>query len=222
MRFAIPALSPNAVLGNTGFYCYITFSLTLLGRYFSYNVGPVHMVAFTTDGPAAHDASSEQYGWLIQDLASVNRSLTPWVVFTTHRPMYCSSNMEYGEHAVVAALLEPVLLEHKVDLAVFGHVHVYERVYPNVKGSPVVPLGSSVWVNPSAPAYVVQGTGGCLLNLGHTWNEPAPAWSAVRTSSHYGYGMLDANSTSLRWRFLLEADGSVFDEFSIIKQQQQQ
>jgi hypothetical protein len=32
--------------------------------------------------------------------------------------------------------------------------------------------------------------------------------------------MLDANSTGLRWRFLLEADGSVFDEFSIIKQAQ--
>ena len=162
-----------------------------------------------------------RYNWLIRDLAAVNRSLTPWVVFTTHRPMYCSSTMEYDQHAALAELLEPVLLQHKVDLAVFGHVHVYERVYPNVKGNPVVPIGSNVYTNPSAPAYVVQGTGGCLLNLGHTWNEPAPQWSAVRTSSHYGYGMLDANSTGLRWRFLLEADGSVFDEFSIIKQAQE-
>ena len=186
-------------------------------RYFSYNVGPVHVIAFTTDGPSSHDAGSEQYDWLVGDLSAVNRSLTPWVVFTTHRPMYCSSRMEYDQHAGLAALLEPVLLEHKVDLAVFGHVHVYERVYPHVNGTIVVPPGSNAWLNPSAPAYVVQGTGGCLLNLGHTWNEPAPPWSAVRTASHYGYGMLDANATNLRWQFLLEADGSVFDEFSIIK-----
>jgi len=171
--------------------------LTWLIRYFSYNVGPVHMIAFTTDGPSSHDAGSDQYNWLVQDLAAVNRSLTPWVVFTTHRPMYCSSKMEYDEHSGLAALLEPV--------------------YPNINGNPVVPIGSSVWVNPTAPAYVVQGTGGCLLNPGHTWNEPAPQWSAVRTASHYGYGMLDANATNLRWRFLLEANGSVFDEFSIIK-----
>ena len=60
--------------------------------------------------------------------------------------MYCSSTLEFAEHAGLAALLEPVLIEHKVDLAVFGHVHVYERVYPNVKGNPVVPIGSNVWV----------------------------------------------------------------------------
>ena len=74
------------------------------------------MVAFTTDGPSPCDATSEQYNWLIRDLAAVNRSLTPWVVFTTHRPMYCSSSMEYAQHAAIAELLEPVLLEHKVDL----------------------------------------------------------------------------------------------------------
>ena len=39
--------------------CFAT--LTCVFRYFSYNVGPVHMVAFTTDGPSPCDANSEQY-----------------------------------------------------------------------------------------------------------------------------------------------------------------
>ncbi len=94
--------------------------------YYSYNVGPVHIVAFTTDGPPGYAAGSPQLAWLASDLAAVDRSVTPWVVFTTHRPLYCSAIMEFGEHADEAKVIEPLLLAGKVDLVVTGHVHVYE------------------------------------------------------------------------------------------------
>ena len=33
-----------------------------------------------------------QYDWLVSDLSSVDRSVTPWVVLYGHRPMYCTND----------------------------------------------------------------------------------------------------------------------------------
>jgi len=37
---------------------------------------------------------SPQWLWLLDDLRSVNRSVTPWILFGGHRPMYVDS--DYG------------------------------------------------------------------------------------------------------------------------------
>jgi hypothetical protein len=31
---------------------------------------------------------SEQYKWIKKDLLAVDRSVTPWVIVSAHRPMY--------------------------------------------------------------------------------------------------------------------------------------
>jgi acid phosphatase type 7 len=36
--------------------------------------------------------NSTQYNWIQQDLASVNRSKTPWIVLTAHRMMVRKNN----------------------------------------------------------------------------------------------------------------------------------
>lgn len=61
--------------------------ISLAFRY-SWNYGLVHFIAISTE----HDYSpgSPQYVWLENDLQSVNRSKTPWVVIAGHRAMYCS------------------------------------------------------------------------------------------------------------------------------------
>ena len=43
-----------------------------------------------------HDfhVGSKQYQWLEADLQSVDRSVTPWIIFGAHRAMYINSN--YG------------------------------------------------------------------------------------------------------------------------------
>ena len=54
-------------------------------------------------------AGSEQHSFVMQDLGSVNRSLTPWLVVGGHRPFYIDStnNMEPdGDQPVAAALRE--------------------------------------------------------------------------------------------------------------------
>jgi hypothetical protein len=92
--------------------------------YYSYNVGPVHIVVFSMDGPVANAKTSTQYTWLAKDLANVNRTRTPWVIFTTHRPVYCSATSEFQEHTSEQALLEPLLLANNVDLVATGHMHM--------------------------------------------------------------------------------------------------
>ena len=69
-----------------------------------------------------------QYSWLQNDLAGVDRSLTPWVVVYGHRPMYCTNSdrddctaYETRTRTGLPLLkwwpLEPLLAQHGVDLA---------------------------------------------------------------------------------------------------------
>jgi acid phosphatase type 7 len=45
-----------------------------------------------------HDytVGSEQYLWLEADLAGVNRTITPWIIFGGHRAMYLNINYVDG------------------------------------------------------------------------------------------------------------------------------
>lgn len=185
--------------------------------YYSYDVGPVHVIAISTEeGNAWLPPASPQFKWLIDDLTkTIARTPRPWIVVTNHRPMYSSDSFELSQHVVgapIQANLEPVLLKFGVDLMVVGHSHTYERILPLVAGKPVVPINSTVYHNPQGCAHVVQGTGGAYYD--DKWTNPQPNWSASR-AIHYGIGVLEANSTVLHYSFYLEKDGSLFDEFYI-------
>ena len=49
------------------------------------SVGPIHFVSYSTEESVA--VGSPQYNFLAADLAAVNRSLTPWVIASGHRPV---------------------------------------------------------------------------------------------------------------------------------------
>lgn len=63
--------------------------------YYSDDIGPLHVIFASTE----HDyhPGSEQHAFLLRDLSSVNRSATPIIIFTGHRPMYGA--MTVGENA---------------------------------------------------------------------------------------------------------------------------
>jgi Purple acid Phosphatase, N-terminal domain/Calcineurin-like phosphoesterase len=58
--------------------------------WYSYNFANVHTTVISSE----HDLSpgSAQYLWLEADLQSVNRTLTPWLIVESHRPLYESEN----------------------------------------------------------------------------------------------------------------------------------
>jgi hypothetical protein len=55
--------------------------------YYSFDYGNAHMIALESE---AQDFSA-QYDWLKQDLAQVNRTVTPWIIGFWHRPWYSSN-----------------------------------------------------------------------------------------------------------------------------------
>lgn|SRR5690554_5438949 len=95
--------------------------------WYSFDYGIVHCVVMSSE----HDfrVDSQQYKWINRDLQKVNRSVTPWVIFFGHRPMYSSANYksDYIMSLKIREALEPLLMKYKVDLANWAHYHRYRK-----------------------------------------------------------------------------------------------
>ena len=103
-----------------------------LDRFHSFDFGGVHFVAYSTE----HDLAP-QLALMDADLRAVDRATTPWVVAFGHRPLYCSTNDYYdckvAGPTILGPKVEPLLQRYKVDLALFGHLHNYERRHRGVR-----------------------------------------------------------------------------------------
>jgi hypothetical protein len=210
--------------------------------WFSFDVGPVHFAAFSTEHP--YDPASEQYAFLAADLAAAAAAEgTEWLVLTGHRPLLSSDADEYDTHCPGAPMLTdlyPLLVKYGVDLVITGrecrfasrrvasrraHVadcavthaladmHCYERAFLGNASS------NSTYSEPGEPVFVVQGTAGALIL--EKWIEPQPAWSAARAQA-YGIGRMDVTppaadgTVSLHYVFSSTHHGDL-DNFSIVK-----
>ncbi|WKA02221.1 hypothetical protein VitviT2T_020435 [Vitis vinifera] len=188
--------------------------------WYSIEQGSVHFTIISTEHDCSED--SEQYEWLKEDMASVNRSRTPWLIVMGHRHMYTSlkSGLSRPDFMFVSAV-EPLLLANKVDLVLVGHVHNYERtcaIYNNeclaMPGKDW--SGTAVYDNSNytAPVQAVIGMAGFSLD-----KFPANIennWSLSRISE-YGYVRGHATREELRMEFVESKTGTVGDSFRIIK-----
>nr|POE81098.1 putative inactive purple acid phosphatase 27 [Quercus suber] len=137
--------------------------------WYSIEQARIHFTIISTE----HDWSvnSEQYLWMEEDMGSVNRSKTPWLIFMGHRPMYTSSNADTSVDPQFVNAVEPLLLQYKVDLVLFGHVHNYERTCAVYQGKcKAMPTKDANGVdtynnsNYSAPVQAVIGMAGFSLD----------------------------------------------------------
>eukprot|EP00758_Cryptobia_borreli_P017108 Tbor_TRINITY_DN6162_c0_g3::TRINITY_DN6162_c0_g3_i10::g.22448::m.22448 len=170
--------------------------------WYSYNIGPVHIIASSSEHVWAK--GSPQYSWIEKDLKAVNRSITPWIIFAGHRPMYIDSNKTGFWSAQVNVMnmlveeLEPLLLKYKVDLALWGHNHVVQRfcAFKNhtcVVSSELAPFESDISISPSTVptfpkdnggiVHIVVGAGGA--NFHPNVNIP---WNPTTENAFYEYG----------------------------------
>jgi hypothetical protein len=58
--------------------------------WYSYDIGLVHFLSMSTEHNFT--VGSKQYLFIEQDLENVNRTVTPWIIFSGHRPMYVDSD----------------------------------------------------------------------------------------------------------------------------------
>lgn len=117
--------------------------------YYSYNVGPIHFISFSTEAYFYLDYGLElaahQFDFLERDLIEANkpenRKLRPWIIVYGHRPMYCSNPgsdvcfdllmpTRNGLRPGNKFALEPLFHKYGVDVQIYAHEHSYERIYP--------------------------------------------------------------------------------------------
>ena len=162
--------------------------------WYSFEAGPAHVVMLCSY--ADFHVGSSQYAWLQRDLASFDRSRTPWLIFVFHTPWYTSNaHHPMSEGAQMKAAMEPVLLAAGADLVINGHVHAYERMHAVADGK----------VDPKGIPHITIGDGGNREHFATPWLDPQPAWSALREYA-YGWGTLELNQTHMVWEWLRNDD----------------
>jgi hypothetical protein len=87
--------------------------------FYSINYKSLHLISFSSEFYFDQNTQTKYpLDWLEADLDLANRRrhLQPWIVFMTHRPLYCSGNSSSCHMPSVLSSIEPILLKHKVDI----------------------------------------------------------------------------------------------------------
>lgn len=206
--------------------------------YYSADYGPVHLVALDSYGNEGgksrlYDTTGTQIQWLKRDL-SANK--LPWVIVYWHHPPYTkgSHNSDTESELVkIRQTVNPILERYNVDLALFGHSHVYERSYLMkghyglantfskqqniVDGStgrydgspnscPIIRKNEGV-------IYVVNGAGGAPRGQAADYPHPAMVYSNTQLG---GSMLIDVTENRLDAQWITE-NNTVGDQFTIVK-----
>ena len=75
------------------------------------------------------DHISKQINWLKSTLNQYRDKMWKFVFF--HHPLYSSSAKYVGGEDALKFLLEPIFMEHGVDVVFSGHHHAYQRIHRN-------------------------------------------------------------------------------------------
>ena len=190
-------------------------------QYYSFNYKNVHFIALSTEIP--YEEGSQQYEFVVQDLEkySKDRSID-WIVAFFHRQAYSSGGGPDDEDDFTETY-HPLFDKYKVDIALQGHLHAYERSYPitfndDDVGKPIVTnTDSNTYENPKGTIFVTAGTGGA-----HTMKiSKSKPFSASGLDGEFGIVniSLENDGTLLKSSFIENnGDEDVYDQFDIIKE----
>ena len=111
---------------------------------------------------------------------------------------------EYEVAVNMQRLFEDLLITYKVDLALWSHVHSYQRtcrVYRNE-------------CTEDGIVHIVTGTAGRPIDFESFMDKPWLEFS----SEEFGYGRLSiSNSTAMKYEFIRNKDMKVLDSYWFIK-----
>ncbi|XP_076441925.1 acid phosphatase type 7-like [Babylonia areolata] len=205
------------------------------GMYYSWNIGPAHIVSFNTEiywWDDTHDNIKRQYDWVEADLQEANRpenrAARPWIITMGHKPMYCSS-VDNGElclnpknpirngTSVFWPNFEDLFYKYGVDVEFYAHEHSYERLWPIYKWKVCNGSYQEPYTNPQAPVHIITGSGGD--KEGQTpFRQQHQPFSAFRTDD-YGWTVMDVvNKTHLSLKEVsINKGGKIIDNVWLIK-----
>ncbi|XP_027100146.1 probable inactive purple acid phosphatase 1 isoform X1 [Coffea arabica] len=160
---------------------------------------------------------TEQYKFIEHCLASVDRRKQPWLIFLAHRVLGYSSSFWYTYRGTFAEPmgkedLQKLWQKYKVDIAIFGHVHNYERtcpIYQNTCTNNEKHFYKGIL---NGTIHVVAGGGGAGLS---DFSSIVPLWSIYRDFD-YGFVKLTAfDHSNLLFQYKKSRDGKIYDSFRI-------
>jgi predicted phosphodiesterase len=194
--------------------------------YFSFETNFIQWIILSTEHP--YTTGSPQRIFLENMLEQYKQKWEgkerPWLIVVGHRPMYSSD--QQTDSGRLQPELEPVLLEYGVDLAIWGHMHCYERTTPvkyNITDKDHFSPDGKIYkhnateFNQTFPIHLTIGTAGAWID--ETW-IPKPEWSQIRYQK-YGFGKLFIyNRTHLEFKSILtdKIVPAEEDSFMIIRQ----
>ena len=150
--FLPPEISSSVVTNNT---------------YFSVDIGPLHVVGLNNYVPYGN--GSEMYTWFVNDMQSLDRETTQWIIVMFHAPFYSTFVEHYKEIQLMQTYFEPLFLEYEVDFVFHGHAHGYDRSPPVFNFEP----------NSCGPVYAMLGGGGVGMDIEYVDqlrpDDPEPA-----------------------------------------------
>ncbi|KAJ5203686.1 Metallo-dependent phosphatase-like protein [Penicillium cinerascens] len=174
------------------------------------------------DGSVTDTKSYEQYKWLKKDLASVDRTKTPWLIVMSHRPMYSSAYSSYQKH--VRDAFEALFLEYGVDAYLSGHIHWYERLYPlgpdgTIDTASVLNQNTYRTNAGNSMTHIINGMAGNIESHSEfSSGQGLTNITALLNTKDYGFSkMTVVNSTALKWEYIRGGDGSLGDSLWLVK-----
>ena len=148
--------------------------------WYSYNVGGVHVIVLCAY--ADFSATSPMVIFLKNDLAAVNRSITPWVIAVWHPPWYNTNTKHYLDGDSMRRAIEPMLLAYRVNAVFVGHVHAYQRTHMVANNTVVDPsTGAGIY-------HFMVGISG--KELYQVWRPDNYTWLATRDATFWGTSYL--------------------------------
>jgi hypothetical protein len=192
----------------------------LTEQYYSFNYKNMHFLALSTE--TDYDEDSEQYQFAIRDLEKYSKEpFIDWIIVFYHRHIYGSGSLEADTD--FREIYHPLFDKYKVDLALQGHLHVYERTYPitfNEKDDdePIVQdyNPNNMYKNPKGPIFVTVGTGGAHEMILSSLDD----FAAKGIDGTFGILdiALESDQKTLTGTFIENGKKKkVMDEFKIIK-----
>lgn len=102
-------------------------------RYYSFVKGPARFFVFDTNY-----LDDRQLEWIE---TALKQSRDAWKIAVFHHPLY-SDGDRHGPNVSLRVVLEPLFVQHGVDVVFSGHEHIYERLKPQ-RGIHYFIVGSS-------------------------------------------------------------------------------
>jgi len=190
-----------------------TYSSTTIGN----------ILVITGDVYTSFSTSSDQYKFIKGELEKAkNNSSILWKIVLYHEPIF-GSKSQHSNNSKWRDTFMPLFTANKVDLAINGHNHHYERTFPLTwnSGSPSKPNQVNTgqdpnYTDPGGTICLTVGTGGHDIQYKI---DSDSAWQAFAQDSYFGFLMISLGNggKTLTGKFYKNSGHTLTDTWSITK-----